>query len=79
MDIDFGDGGAGGSGGGGGSGQSSQPSGNDPMDELSSDLLKKFSCMNTDDHDTLIEQFKVLLGEKCNQTNAEFWLDMNNW
>lgn len=66
MDVDFGD--ATNSGGGGGGG-----------DDITSDLLQKFSCMNTNDRDVLINQFKVLLGEKCTMSNAEFWLDMNNW
>ena len=72
MDVDFGDiqnsGGSSGSGGGGGGG-----------DDITSDLLQKFSCMNTNDREVLIQQFKVLLGEKCSESNAEFWLDMNNW
>lgn len=64
MDVDFGENST--SGGGGG-------------EDITSELLQKFSCMNTNDHDTLIEQFKILLGDKCSESNAEFWLDMNNW
>lgn len=48
-------------------------------DDITMDLLHQFSCMNTDDRDTLIQQFKKLLGERCNDSKAEFWLDMNNW
>lgn len=88
MDVDFSDlqnsgsggggggsgaggnnGGAGGGGGGGGGGG----------DDITSDLLQKFSCMNTNDREVLIQQFKILLGEKSATTNVEFWLDMNNW
>ncbi|KAJ6220152.1 hypothetical protein RDWZM_005964 [Blomia tropicalis] len=69
MDVDFGDVQAGGNSGDGGGGG----------DDITSELLQKFSCMNTTDREVLIQQFKVLLGEKCSETSAEFWLDMNNW
>lgn len=70
MDVDFSDlqnsnSGAGGNGGGG--------------DDITSDLLQKFSCMNTNDREVLIQQFKKLLGDRSATTNVEFWLDMNNW
>lgn len=65
MDVDFSDIGSGG--------------GNNGNDDITSELLQRFSCMNTTDRDVLIQQFKVLLGEKCTESNAEFWLDMNNW
>lgn len=78
MDVDFSDlqnsgGGAGGNSGGEGGG------GGGGGDDITSDLLQKFSCMNTNDREVLIQQFKILLGDKSATTNVEFWLDMNNW
>ncbi|XP_075680951.1 protein ILRUN [Dermatophagoides pteronyssinus] len=54
-------------------------SSSDSTDPITSELLQKFSCLNTTDHDVLIKQFNLLLGEKCSDSTAEFWLDMNNW
>jgi len=48
-------------------------------DDITSDLLLKFSCMNTTEKDVLVQQFRAVLGEKGINTNADFWLDMNNW
>ncbi|UXI18805.1 28S ribosomal protein S18c [Sarcoptes scabiei] len=48
-------------------------------DQLSSELLQKFSCLNTNDHEVLVREFKLLVGDKCCDSIAEFWLDMNNW
>ena len=48
-------------------------------DDVTSDLLLRFSCMNTTEKEVLVQQFRTVLGEKGKDTNAEFWLDMNNW
>lgn len=48
-------------------------------DALASDLLQKFSRLNTNDRDSLLQQFKHFTGNQCNDSIAEFWLDMNNW
>ena len=62
-------------------GDQQQPSsdGGQPPQDLTADLLQKFSCMNTTDKDVLIEQLKRLLGEHITDESAVFWLDMNNW
>lgn len=54
-------------------------SSSDSTDPITSELLQKFSCLNTTDRDVLVKQFNLLLGEKCSDSMAEFWLDMNNW
>ena len=47
--------------------------------ELDGDLLTKFSCLGTTDHDVLISELQKLLDFQLNPTGCAFFLDMTNW
>jgi hypothetical protein len=47
--------------------------------EVGSDLLMKFKSLGTDDHETLVVQFRQLVGSEVTVETASFFLDMNNW
>lgn len=47
--------------------------------ELDGDLLTKFSCLGTTDHDVLINELQRLLDFQLNPSGCAFFLDMTNW
>ena len=47
--------------------------------EVGSDLLLRFKSMGTDDHETLVSQFRQLVGSEVTIQAAVFFLEMNNW
>ena len=47
--------------------------------ELDGDLLTKFNCLGTTDHDVLISELQRLLDFQLNPTGCAFFLDMTNW
>lgn len=47
--------------------------------DLDGDLLTKFSCLGTTDHDVLINELQRLLDFQLNPSGCAFFLDMTNW